>query len=202
MVQAAKTSETSPAAELFEALSSDWLVSLDALPVAAYLVDRDRRVRWQNAASVALVGDLRGRLDAGVTSPSDLARARAAFAEKRSGAPLTRIEVTVACLDGVQRRISVSSIPIRSADGEMIGSFGFAAVVDDAEAPLVQPPSLTARERETLALLAVGSSTGEMAREMGVAEETVRNHVKRLLRRVDAHSRLEAVAKARLMGLI
>jgi DNA-binding NarL/FixJ family response regulator len=41
-----------------------------------------------------------------------------------------------------------------------------------------------------------------MAQEMSVAAETVRNHVKRLLRRLNAHSRLEAVAKAREMGLI
>jgi DNA-binding CsgD family transcriptional regulator len=197
-----KAIESSPAAELFDALSSDWLVSLDSLPVAAYLVDRDRRLRWQNAASIALVGDLRGRLDAGFLSPADLARARAAFAEKRGGAPLTTIEVTVGCADGERRRVAVNSIPVRNADGEMIGTFGLASVVDDAEPPHPRPPALSTRERETLTLLAAGCSTNQMAQHMGVAAETVRNHVKRLLRRLDAHSRLEAVAKARELGLI
>jgi DNA-binding CsgD family transcriptional regulator len=197
-----KTIGPSPAAELLEALSSDWLVSLDALPVAAYVVDRDRRVRWQNAASLALAGDVRGRLDAGVTSPSDLARVRAAFAEKRRGIPLTKIEVMITCADGLQRRLAVSSIPVRNADGEMIGSFGFASVIDDAVAPSLSPPSLSPREREALTLLAIGCSTSEMAHHMSIAEETVRNHVKRLLRRLDAHSRLEAVAKGRAMGML
>jgi DNA-binding CsgD family transcriptional regulator len=197
-----KAVETSPAAELLEALSSDWLVSLDALPVAAYLVDRDRRLRWQNTASIALVGDLRGRLDAGVVSPYDVAQARAAFAAKRGGSPLTTVEVTVACADGLRRRLTVSSIPVRNADGEMIGSFGLASVLDDANVPRLRSPALSPRERETLTLLAAGRSTSQMAQEMSVAAETVRNHVKRLLRRLNAHSRLEAVAKAREMGLI
>jgi DNA-binding CsgD family transcriptional regulator len=41
-----------------------------------------------------------------------------------------------------------------------------------------------------------------MAQQMGIAKETVRNHVRRVLSGLDARSRLEAVAKARQVGLL
>jgi DNA-binding CsgD family transcriptional regulator len=41
-----------------------------------------------------------------------------------------------------------------------------------------------------------------MAQQMHIAKETVRNHVRRVLGSLDASSRLEAVAKARRVGLI
>jgi DNA-binding CsgD family transcriptional regulator len=51
-------------------------------------------------------------------------------------------------------------------------------------------------------LLAAGCSTPQMAELMGLSTETVRNHVKRLLRALDARSRVEAVAKGRRAGLV
>ena len=54
----------------------------------------------------------------------------------------------------------------------------------------------------TLTLLAAGYSTTQMAQQMGISTETVRNHVKRVLRSLDARSRIEAVAKGRRAGLI
>jgi len=63
-------------------------------------------------------------------------------------------------------------------------------------------PSLSPRERETLTLLAAGCSTMQMAEQMGISTETVRNHVKRVLRSLGARSRIEAVAKGRRAGLI
>jgi hypothetical protein len=49
--------------ELLEALSTGAVALLEAIAVPAYIVDNDLRVRWQNAASRELVGDLRGRLE-------------------------------------------------------------------------------------------------------------------------------------------
>ena len=47
-----------------------------------------------------------------------------------------------------------------------------------------------------LELLERGLSTKEIAEELQLSTETVRNHVRHLLRAVGAHSRLEAVAIA------
>jgi DNA-binding CsgD family transcriptional regulator len=41
-----------------------------------------------------------------------------------------------------------------------------------------------------------------MAQRMGISKETVRNHVKGVLRSLGARSRVEAVAKGRSVGLI
>ncbi|QFZ19398.1 response regulator transcription factor [Saccharothrix syringae] len=62
--------------------------------------------------------------------------------------------------------------------------------------------ALTTREREALLLLAEGASTDEMGERMGVARNTVRNHVQRVLEKLGARSKLEAVAIARRAGLL
>lgn len=54
--------------------------------------------------------------------------------------------------------------------------------------------ALTRREREVLVLLARGLETRDIARALFVSPVTVRNHVQRLLRKMGAHSRAEAVA--------
>jgi DNA-binding NarL/FixJ family response regulator len=183
-------------------LSADALQLLSAVGVPAYAVDLHRRVRWQNAASIELVGDLRGRLDASVLGPEDLKRARSAFARKQRGAAHTDVEVSVARRDGRRVRVAVSSVPLKNNEGTMIGTFGVAQVLGEVEPPSRSAPLLSPRERETLTLLGAGSSTAQMAEQMGISKETVRNHVKALLRSLGARSRVEAIATARDLGLI
>ena len=62
--------------------------------------------------------------------------------------------------------------------------------------------ALTAREREILNLLAEGTDTDEIRRRLSIARVTVRNHIQRILRKLGAHSRLEALARARREGLL
>lgn len=205
MVAVSKLIENSlsvPAAQLLEALSADALPMLEAVRVPAYIVDSQRRIRWQNAASIELVGDLRGRLDRSVLAPEDLERAGEAFERKQRGASHAELEVSVARRDGTRVRVAVSSVPLKNGDGTMIGSFGLVQVLGEIEPSFERPPRLSPRERETLALLAAGYSTAQMAQTMSISTETVRNHVKGLLRSLGARSRVEAVAKGRGVGLI
>lgn len=65
-----------------------------------------------------------------------------------------------------------------------------------------QSAQITSREREVLRMLADGVSTREMAARLGVSYTTVRAHVYHLVKKLGAHSRLGAVAKAREQGLI
>lgn len=185
-----------------DALSADVLRALSAVQVPAFLVDHQRRVRWQNGAALALVGDLRDRLDRSIIAPEDLARARDAFARKQMGALHTEYEMTVMRADGKHVRLAVSSVPLRGPDEAMIGSFVLARAVVASKPPVEPVPRLTARQRQTLTLLGGGCSTSEMAELMGLSEQTVRNHVKGLLRTLDARSRVEAVSKGRRAGLI
>ena len=189
--------------EVLEALSDCAVVLLEAVAVPAYIVDNDLRVRWQNAASRELVGDLRGRLEINSkVAPEDLDRARDAFTQKQNGAEHTELELSVVRRDGALVRVAVSSVPLKDSAGTMLGSFGLVQVLGEIEAASERPPRLSPRERETLALLAAGNSTTEMAERMSISKETVRNHVKRVLRGLDASSRVEAVAKGRRAGLV
>jgi DNA-binding NarL/FixJ family response regulator len=56
--------------------------------------------------------------------------------------------------------------------------------------------SLTTREWEVIDLLAQGLTTDQMAEALHLSSETVRSHVKHILRKLDARSRAEAVAAA------
>jgi NarL family two-component system response regulator LiaR len=53
--------------------------------------------------------------------------------------------------------------------------------------------ALSSREWEVLDLLTVGRSTADIAHELFLTVETVKSHVKNVLRKLDAHSRAEAV---------
>jgi DNA-binding NarL/FixJ family response regulator len=61
---------------------------------------------------------------------------------------------------------------------------------------------LTAREREVLGMLARGTSTDEITQMLVLSPHTVRNHIRSVLTKLDAHSRLEAVAIAVRAGLV
>jgi DNA-binding CsgD family transcriptional regulator len=61
---------------------------------------------------------------------------------------------------------------------------------------------LTRREIQVLRLLARGNSNEEIAEALNVSVHTVRSHIQHLLRKLEAHSKLEAVTKASQMRLI
>ena len=61
---------------------------------------------------------------------------------------------------------------------------------------------LTDRELEILRLLAAGSSTAAIARDLSISSTTVRNHVQRIITKLQVHSRLAAVAQGYARGLI
>lgn len=77
---------------------------------------------------------------------------------------------------------------------------GFLGVSEPAHAPAppreVAPASLTAREREVLALLAEGLTNKQIARRLELTPKTVRNYVSLVLSKLGAATRTEAAAIA------
>jgi GAF domain-containing protein len=65
-----------------------------------------------------------------------------------------------------------------------------------------EAPTLTPRQLEVLTLLSRGRSAKEIASELNVSHETARNHIRAVLRALEAHSQLEAVSRARALGLL
>ena len=63
-------------------------------------------------------------------------------------------------------------------------------------------PQLTERELEVLALLARSLSNREIAEELGIAENTVKNHVRSILEKLGMRSRVEVVVHALREGLV
>ncbi|MEN3306124.1 MAG: hypothetical protein V7603_2326 [Micromonosporaceae bacterium] len=61
--------------------------------------------------------------------------------------------------------------------------------------------SLTPRERQVLGLMAEGKDNRDMAGELSISYTTVRSHVRHLLQKLGARSKLEAVVKAADWGL-
>jgi DNA-binding CsgD family transcriptional regulator/RimJ/RimL family protein N-acetyltransferase len=63
-------------------------------------------------------------------------------------------------------------------------------------------PALTKRETEVLKLLATGQSNREIATNLGIRENTVKNHVRGILEKLQATSRVEAVIIGAQQGLV
>ncbi len=94
---------------------------------------------------------------------------------------------------------------IRSVlSGETFVSPGLEApspVVDPTQGALAAKQSLTPRQRDVLAMLRQGKSNKEIARDLDLAEITVKLHVTAILRALGVENRTQAAILAAKMGL-
>jgi LuxR family maltose regulon positive regulatory protein len=74
------------------------------------------------------------------------------------------------------------------------------SVLSPQSSALVEP--LSGRELEVLGLLAAGRGTSAIAQELIISEGTVKRHISNIMGKLDVHSRIEAVARARSLGLV
>ena len=184
-------------------IAPDLAPSIAKLKVPAYILDRTGTVRWMNAAAVRHFGDLRGRKLGQVVDREYLTLARQEFAAKVLGTTeASEGKVVLRSADGRRIRVDISSTQLVEGDA-IVGVFGLA---DPADEPLPasgpSTPHLTPRQLDVLRHLASGHSTEHIARALGIATETVRNHVRGIMERLDVHTRLEAVIRAHALELI
>ena len=62
--------------------------------------------------------------------------------------------------------------------------------------PQMPAPRLTDREMEVLKLVAQGMNNRDIAKELFISENTVKNHIRNILEKLHLHSRMEAVVYA------
>jgi PAS domain S-box-containing protein len=180
-----------------EAIGGEIEDAIERVRVPAYVIDGHGIIRWLNPAAQKIVGDVRGRQLTSVVAPEETRRAQEIFTRNLLGPPAgSDNKGIVIGADGRRVSIEVSAVPLRNGE-RVIGVFGHVSHVEEDEPPPPPHPHLTPRQSEVLRLLEHGRSTEQIARELQLSTQTVRNHVRRLLRTLDVHSRLEAVAVAR-----
>jgi PAS domain S-box-containing protein len=178
------------------ALGGDVEGALANILVPSYILDTDGVVRWINPAAERLLGNVRGRHFTSVVGPEDRAHARELFTRKVLGTTTaTEARGVFVSTDGTRLALEVSAVPLMGGK-QVVGVFGLLTGEsnEDASAP---PAHLTPRQAEVLRLLEQGRSTKQIAQELHLSTETVKNHVRHLLRALGVNTRLEAVAAVR-----
>lgn len=174
--------------------------ALGRVRVPAYVIDRHGIIRWMNAAAEQLFGDLRGRQLTSALAPEEQRRGREIFTRNLLGPAEGSVNRGVLLnAEGERFNAELSGVPLESG-GHVVGVFGQLKDVEE-ERPVAPHPNLTPRQSEVLRLLEEGRSTKQMAEDLHLSPETVRNHVRAVLRALGVHSRIEAVAVAHRMQL-
>jgi DNA-binding CsgD family transcriptional regulator len=189
--------------EALAALGGDLNPILGEVRVAAAVADRDGIIRWQNARFTELAGDCVGRPLAEHVAPESSHEWRLEFTKKVIGTARTSdYQINMIDPDGAHVSIDVSSVVVEGTDHRVVGVFGLIEPVAQGFKPAKLVTDLTPRQLEVLHLLDQGLSTPQIAGRLGISIETVRNHIRAVLRTLGVHSRLQAVAEARKRGLV
>jgi DNA-binding NarL/FixJ family response regulator len=102
--------------------------------------------------------------------------------------PLDDVAGSVRAVDGGQSLINPSMA------SKLLSEFATLAKREGTDrGEQVLAPKLTDREMEVLKLVAKGMNNRDIARELFISENTVKNHVRNILEKLQIHSRMEAV---------
>ena len=179
------------------ALGGDVEGALAQILVPSYILDTAGVVQWINPAAERLLGNVRGMHFTTVVGPEDRARARELFARKVLGTTAaTEASGTFRAPDGTRLALEVSAVPLMGGK-QVVGVFGLLTGDPKGDVSTPLPAHLTPRQAEVLRLLEQGRSTKQIAQELHLSVETVKNHVRYLLRALGVNTRLEAVAAVR-----
>jgi PAS domain S-box-containing protein len=138
----------------------------------------------------------------------------------QEGRPVSSYEMKIRTRSGRRRWVNASNLTIKTEEGPYLVhllrdsqgthdtlemAHGLIQLSSKEEAPAPRRrdvPSLTPRQLEVLKLLSEGKSAREIGSDLYLSQATVRNHIRALLVALGAHSQLDALAKAREMGIL
>jgi len=138
----------------------------------------------------------------------------------QEGRPVSSYEMRIRTRSGRRKWVSASNLTIKTEEGPYLvhllrDSQGTHDTIkmargliqlsskEDAPAPRRRDiPALTPRQLEVLKFLSKGKSAKEIGSELYLSQATVRNHIRSLFQALGAHSQLDALAKAREVGLL
>jgi DNA-binding CsgD family transcriptional regulator len=115
----------------------------------------------------------------------------------REGWPIPSRRILIRTAAG-RKLVTMSTIAAVNADSDPVGLHP----TPGAEPEPAPESHLTARQQEVLELIADGMPAKVIAARLGVAEVTVRNHIRAILLQLGCHSQLEALAEARRRRLL
>jgi DNA-binding CsgD family transcriptional regulator len=186
-----------PPATVLEKLEGPILDGLATIPVAIWIADRLGLIVWMNVAATALLGARRGSHFSRFIASESVAEARERFARKVHGQVDSSIQQLQLNAAAGPVAAEVTSVPIPDGEG-VIGVITLIRAAQQTEDRVRREPKprLTPRQHQVLQLLALGRSTTDIAKELQISEQTVRNHVRFLLAELRVRSRLEAVVVA------
>lgn len=185
-------------------VSDEVLSIIDNLPPDVALLDIDT----PTDAGMKLARRIKQRLPtigvAVLTSSPDDAQLFQAL--KAQAVAYLSKEVTASELVNTIRRVSRGEHPINESlttrpklAEQVLHQFQELSLRSEAE-PFIAP--LTPREMEILQYIAQGYLNKQIAAELDISEQTIKNHVTSILRKLNANARTEAVVVAIKQGLI
>jgi PAS domain S-box-containing protein len=190
------------------ALQGTDLWMIDALVVPASLHDVDGRFVHMNAAAERACGksnaQMLGREITDLLPREVHESVETQFRRAVEHGATTDFETVFFDAGGNLRGVRAQHLPLREGDAVV----GVLILAFDVRRPPSEPirsrpdPRLTPRQREILELIAAGLSTEEVATELTLSPETVRNHLRNAFRELRAHNRVEAIAAAQRLGLL
>jgi two-component system nitrate/nitrite response regulator NarL len=139
-----------------------------------------------------------------LTVSEDEADLAAALRAGASGYLLKTIEGD-ALVTAIRRIMQGASVVAEEMTGKLVAAYRGAAAspADAAAQPAASPiEQLSPRERDILRGIARGASNKEIARDLGIAETTVKIHVQHVLRKLGLSSRVQAAVAAAAQGLL
>ncbi|QKW39779.1 helix-turn-helix transcriptional regulator [Actinomadura sp. NAK00032] len=130
-------------------------------------------------------------------------RADDALARARPGTSAARWE-EVRAVHAELRALAeeVSDLPTRDRLRRASLRLAAAGPADTDDADAAPRPVLSPRELDVLSYVAIGCTNAEAAERLGLLPETVKSYLRSAMRKLDSHTRLEAVTAARRAGLL